>query len=708
MKLFELFQELHEDRIDFVRRQAKKLGKILLWLLENEPTKVPENYTNELQQRMQGNTNPESWGNALIDIFAKYDPTPDKRYVQWMAQTFRRGGLKLEDLYKLPRYLEDFELVKRQLPAEKRDIRIYKSPSDLYINIKDVKPEESSRSMDKKLDQKMHQQADIIYNGSDYKIVVPKTKEASCYFGRNTEWCTAATKSNNFFEEYNSKGPLYIIIDKKNNRRWQLHFETQAIMDENDSPVFVQKFIAEHPKVNDIFRKHLQKYVVGHVDDLVVLETETLVVATKEVNLATLLPPRGNLVALKNRQGIVKDAYVDMSTEKLQQVLNLTKNTHGNADEFIQAGIYYNNGKYGSFYEISDVYLDLDDYVWKWLKPDNKSVPNFQYRLYKKGKEQPVVNVEEFPTYNARVARIYYGMSQTMVHKKYYPHIVEWLKSSRVEQIAASSPFQIHMLPNKLLHEILQAKPELATPHSSYKTEGLTSRTKYMIEEKLDEEDIPFVKWAGDKLIVERFRSLSELLNKYGDRDVLEAENILYNPNKEFNNLPSTVSPEILLGYLPKKVLLDIGNYMQNKYADVIDEYNLPFKAGHIGDILDLQDIIQDDILGEAIEESFKEGVRVGCLKASYEALKRVIDEEPIFIVKGTKLIKEVELRSPAVIALSVEQVLDMLLPTPLRRLNWFGTKDGKIELRTNSHKLIRFDRKTAVEVFTTFWSTQK
>ena len=66
-------------------------------------------------------------------------------------------------------------------------------------------------------------------------IIVPHTEEASCYYGKGTQWCTAANNGNNMFEYYNDNGNLYININKLTHEKYQFHFETDSFMDETDS-----------------------------------------------------------------------------------------------------------------------------------------------------------------------------------------------------------------------------------------------------------------------------------------------------------------------------------------------------------------------------------------------------------------------------------------------------------------------------------------
>lgn len=66
-------------------------------------------------------------------------------------------------------------------------------------------------------------EAKKIYDKDGWLIIIPKTEEASCYYGANTKWCTAA-KNDNRFDQYDDQGPLYIIIDTNTGNKWQFHF----------------------------------------------------------------------------------------------------------------------------------------------------------------------------------------------------------------------------------------------------------------------------------------------------------------------------------------------------------------------------------------------------------------------------------------------------------------------------------------------------
>ena len=55
--------------------------------------------------------------------------------------------------------------------------------------------------------------AEKVYESDRYVVMVPETKEASCYYGAGTKWCTAQT-DRDYFTNYKERGELYYIIDK--------------------------------------------------------------------------------------------------------------------------------------------------------------------------------------------------------------------------------------------------------------------------------------------------------------------------------------------------------------------------------------------------------------------------------------------------------------------------------------------------------------
>lgn len=150
------------------------------------------------------------------------------KYVKWILNLVKQGKWKPGDSVETIDFLGLFDKRKNQLPEEYRDINRYKSVYELGNIV-------SGHTVKNRNEVK--QDAEKVYEDDKWLVVIPHTKEAACYYGANTEWCTAATESDNMFDYYNNKGLLYINIDKVNNRKYQFHFETHQFMDENDSSI---------------------------------------------------------------------------------------------------------------------------------------------------------------------------------------------------------------------------------------------------------------------------------------------------------------------------------------------------------------------------------------------------------------------------------------------------------------------------------------
>jgi hypothetical protein len=216
----------------------------------------------------------------LLKYFEDADPSPNKQYTEWIIRRYIDGGI---------RYLEDVDSTvaeglaiyhelktRRMIPPELMDIgkvkgkdmvRFYRAVYSIYREL----PDQVERAKGN---------AEEFYNDADIRIVVPADKEAACYYGQGTQWCTASTKSTNYFDHYNSQGPLYIIIPKKpehEGEKYQLHFGTDFYANENDSGVPLKKLINRWPQLHKVFYEEYTN-AWNDSDDM----TATIFLATPE------------------------------------------------------------------------------------------------------------------------------------------------------------------------------------------------------------------------------------------------------------------------------------------------------------------------------------------------------------------------------------------------------------------------------------------
>lgn len=229
---------------------------------------TPEFHSPESEQRF--NKDVLDW---IIPALENTDPTPNKKYTQWLARNYIRGNTKLEDVTStVAEALHKFDLLSRRkkLTPEYSDINKYPS----FGNFLDVMDQ-----FELPEDQEMPRgEAKVVYEDASVRIIVPEDQAAACYYGQGTRWCTAATKAYNYFDRYNRQGPMYILLPKKPRwagEKYQLHFPSEQFMDENDDPVDLAELVFDKfPSVSDFIKQNVPeaKSLVIFADDNILNE----------------------------------------------------------------------------------------------------------------------------------------------------------------------------------------------------------------------------------------------------------------------------------------------------------------------------------------------------------------------------------------------------------------------------------------------------
>jgi len=246
-------------------------------LLEYDRSKTEQALSNSIVKAAQRdsylksqNLDDAQTADLVINHAEELDPTQNLQYVTWIIRQFTKKGMKFEDLYKLRSHLETFENTKGQHKRLKinSDINQYDwrtlTDTARRLSNTDIADPETA-------DATQVEGARILYNGPLGTLSIPETEAASCELGRGTEWCTAATKSDNKFDDYNKQGPLYIWHDKKKKTKYQFHFESGQIMDAQDQPVSDSeaRYLAkENPITSKLIEKNASKTIDAYVDYL--------------------------------------------------------------------------------------------------------------------------------------------------------------------------------------------------------------------------------------------------------------------------------------------------------------------------------------------------------------------------------------------------------------------------------------------------------
>lgn len=181
---------------------------------------------------------------TTFEDVAKLDSSGNHRYTDWLCRITIAKKLKLEDHYKVPKALDSFKHFANLLKKDglSTDINAYENLSKVMsavLKYEIMREEGDLVGKNEELRQaseKARSESVDFFESDQWRIVVPKTEEASVHYGRSTRWCTAATESDNAFKSYydGNRKFLYIFFDKKNNTKFQYSNSDSNIADAAD------------------------------------------------------------------------------------------------------------------------------------------------------------------------------------------------------------------------------------------------------------------------------------------------------------------------------------------------------------------------------------------------------------------------------------------------------------------------------------------
>ena len=242
--------------------------KIWELLLEYDINKIRQ-LDSALAQRQPDRSRPQaSSAQELADWLETEKKVTSGELIYWILSRYLKplsagqyGINRWEDIgSRLLPALEKYTKLKnkKKIPPERRDINQLKSLGELEELLDQFPDEEVASKKEQRSEEEQGyyatKKATLLYNDSQIKVVIPHTKAASCYFGKNTKWCTAA-RGDNMFDAYNDQGPLYIVLIKPLNQRYQFHWgETEEdFMDERDKPINPKTIADQYPVLYQIF-----------------------------------------------------------------------------------------------------------------------------------------------------------------------------------------------------------------------------------------------------------------------------------------------------------------------------------------------------------------------------------------------------------------------------------------------------------------------
>jgi hypothetical protein len=235
----------------------------------------------------------------LIDKIGEVDPSTKGIYMPWIARLVisKPQENRAEDLDRVGEDLRNFETHKRQIA--RKDINQYRSFQDLYdvtapfMSPRELTPDELEREEERQKDEEMRDQITVVYRGPEGWIKIPETYEAAKWLGRNTRWCTSMLQQ---YKYYTKDDKLFIVYNKANKQRYQLHINSGQFAQEDDRNIGTAN-VPEwaKPKILDWYDKNVgrDKLTWKQVMTLSTFGDENLAKGTPHEDLVALMKAYG-------------------------------------------------------------------------------------------------------------------------------------------------------------------------------------------------------------------------------------------------------------------------------------------------------------------------------------------------------------------------------------------------------------------------------
>ena len=183
-------------------------------------------------------------GESLLDVLIDKDPSGNQKYLMRAAYLLDRSMKNAEESDYTPFYGKQWpedaddnlyspwgvaNNIGNELSKYHKLMPYIRGSQEKYKDINNIEAYSQlqtvvQRALDAKMDRERkkkekaalkkaaHEGSEVIADTPYHLVIRPLTKEASCYFGRETKWCISATKSANYFDQYTSEGKAFLFL----------------------------------------------------------------------------------------------------------------------------------------------------------------------------------------------------------------------------------------------------------------------------------------------------------------------------------------------------------------------------------------------------------------------------------------------------------------------------------------------------------------
>jgi hypothetical protein len=704
LEMHNLQTMLLEDRIEFLKKNFLARADAYMKMAE-----IPEGIVSAIHAQPGA-----SEGEKMLSYVASFDPDKTKKYTQWFLNMILRkapkpvdpnhpmaanapqaiAAMPLEDLERAQSYVIRFEEGRKSglIPKEMSDINKFKTIGDLAEVLN--QSQQNVATQEQGVKAKAYGESVVLLNTPEWTILTPKTMFAAQFFGVGTEWCTAygyeggnyPTRTDNMFDHYNKQGPLYILFNKADKRKYQFHFESGQYMNINDQQLDMRAFLKKYPEIDSFFNPDIDSsQVLAEISGYKVTRTEEALVFgvngnkffpdaslkpfqfALDGNVITSVPQRiRTLIEVqKDRYGRAVYAsdndlvnpYVGKNRDELLNLLNEQKLSLGDksSDQYLATfDIFYDlsHGHFASAGEVGKRELRCaDGGEWVYLPYGSKSL----HVLVRNGKTQARSMTEESGIESrlaagASIKDVANDLTQLIMHH----HEVTSIHGITVQQLGSENA-----------KKIIETHTDTASIPAMVHAYGAEDeRVQNIIVDKLQEAGFENAEVMGSMVMLNKFPNAFDLATESGADETFMA---YVSGDDHYDADPGEPDESEIADFvrgLTPEMRTKLGQYFDATYQDEIAELQetegFEFDHGNANDIMTVQEQVNDSELTSAAYQAKSSGYAAGAHDEIDDIFKSTFNKNPYlycFNAEEGKWVKNFIYDAEAAIIAPIEEV---------------------------------------------------
>ena len=186
----------------------------------------------------------------ISELILSYFGDMKTKYLDWSAKMLSQDPRE-ETADVLTKLTTQFDALASKNRIKEKDINRYDSIEQLHQAVTQKESEVVQKQQKKS---EIKSGAITVFENEDYLILIPKTKAASCYYGKGTSWCIAYTdpKTPNQFEKYMNRGEAFIFVLPKHGSEKLAavveHGKIREAFTQNDTKISANAFFETVPE----------------------------------------------------------------------------------------------------------------------------------------------------------------------------------------------------------------------------------------------------------------------------------------------------------------------------------------------------------------------------------------------------------------------------------------------------------------------------